>query len=223
MNSSLKVSDAEVAGKRAEAYGFFSQFYLEYLTPQFIETINNGSVLNTFSMAEGSEGYELLKKFVSVAKGIDNVQDELETEFSRLFCLSSGAGCHESIYLDKKQRVGGKCTMKVKKFYDKYAADISKDAIVIADHIGMELSFLDFLCKREAESRESNNKEIAMNCLDAQKEFIDNHICKWIDNFVSEVVEKAAYDFYKAIAFMTRDWLRDDREWLSEGVEGASV
>ncbi len=223
MKTSVEISDAEAARKRAEAYGFFSQFYLEYLTPQFIETINNESVLDAFSMAEGSEGYELLKKFVSVAKGINKIQNELETEFTRLFCLSSGAGCHESIYLDEKQRVGGKCTMEVKKFYDKYAAEISKDAIVTADHIGMELSFLDFLCKREAESWESNNKEIAMNCLNAQKEFSDNHICKWIDNFVSEVKEKATYDFYKAIAFMTRDWLRDDKEWLSEGVTGGKA
>jgi anaerobic sulfite reductase subunit A len=223
MNNSLEVSGPEVARKRAKLYGFFSQFYLEYLTPEFVDMIKNGDVIDALDVLEDTEGHKLFRRFMSAAKGTESLQNELETEFTGLFCISSGAGSHESIYLDEKQRIGGKCTMKVKQFYDKYDAEISIDSIVVADHIGMELSFLEFLCNREAEAWESSNNEIAANCLNAQKEFLDKHICNWIDNFVSEVKEKAGYDFYKAIAVMTRDWLRDEKGWLDNvSMEGES-
>lgn len=214
MNEYLEVSGPEIAGKRADLYVFFSNFYLDYLTPNFVEMLKNGNFMDALNVLEDTEGHMLLRDFVSGAKDMDNLEKVLETEFTGLFCLPSGAGSHESIYLDEKQRIGGRCTAEVKQFYDKYGADISKDAIVVADHIGMELSFLAFLCRREAEAWERSNNKLAMDCLSAQKQFADKHINRWIDNFVLEVKSKAEHDFYKAIAIMTRDWLKDEKEWL---------
>ena len=74
------------------------------------------------------------------------------------------------------------------------------------DHIGFELGFMAYLCKKEAEYRIAADLKNVTDFISFQNDFLSDHILTWVPQFCTKVLD---YDnaFYAAVAELTLSWL----------------
>jgi len=82
------------------------------------------------------------------------------------------------------------------------------------DHIALELEFLAWLCRETLDAGDDWMRVSAL--LKEQKEFIEQHLAKWIPAFCADIAKCAATDFYKAVGKITLGFLNVEQEILEE-------
>ncbi|HAK89055.1 MAG: hypothetical protein A2077_03105 [Nitrospirae bacterium GWC2_46_6] len=219
----VKVSELEAitAGERERTYRFLSGLCLKPPSDSLITMIKDGSILSVFQDnyedGEGIESYPAgLFEFVRQAESMPDLKDELEAEHTALFVLPSDVIPHEAVYLDRDQRLGGRVTISVIQFYEKAGANILEECISMPDHLGMELEFMAFLCSIEKESWEKTEIEALHKCIELQKEFMDEHLSKWVYRCCEKIIERAEYGFYKAVARSITEFMKNEEEYIAE-------
>lgn len=138
-------------------------------------------------------------------------QNDLVAEYTRLFVLPSGVRPNESFYMDPNLRLGGHITVAVQRFYQGAAAQLTGDCLELADHIGVELEFMKFLCDIEAQLWEPCNPEGLNQCLAFQNDFLTAHLLRWHRALCQKVIEESELDIYQALAKFTIDFLETER------------
>lgn len=81
--------------------------------------------------------------------------------------------------------------------------------IPLADHVGFELAYMTYLCRQEHEARKEARQDRAERWLEIQKEFMGDHLLRWIPGMTAALgtLEKGFY----AQAIKTLEiWLCDD-------------
>lgn len=209
-----KIEEQKTAGEREKMYKFLSSLCLKPPSDSVISMIEDRSILA--GLESGIKGYAELREFVNEASQITNLKNELEAEHTALFVLPSGIIPHEAVYLDKEKRLGGRVTMSVKQFYEKAGTEILDSCIEMPDHLGMELEFMGFLCKLEKELWGKADLQGLQRCIGFQKAFLDEHLSKWVYQCCEEIIKRATYGFYKGIAHLITDFVKDEEEYLTE-------
>lgn len=87
------------------------------------------------------------------------------------------------------------------------------------DHIAIELQFMAYLCRKTVEAREGNGKEEEKKLLQIQKEFIDDHLSKWVPRLTKDILETAEVDFYKGIVYVTNAFIELDGNSIPSLIE----
>jgi TorA maturation chaperone TorD len=211
-----KIEESVVAGERWRTYKFLSGLCLKPPSGSLISILKDGSILSVFKDYKDSKGYFELAGFIDEIPEITNIENELSAEHTTLFVLPSAFLPHEAVYLDKEKRLGGRVTISVKQFYEKAGADILKDCTEMPDHIGIELEFMGFLCKLEKELWEKVDLMALQKCIEFQKAFLEEHLLKWVFQCCGKIIERATYGFYKAIANLIMEFVRSEKEYLTE-------
>jgi len=147
--------------------------------------------------------------------------NQLSLEYSRLF---TGPGRHVSPYESVLLGGGGGSlwgpeTIAVKKFILKSGFSYDEKYHGLPDHISVEIEFMAHLTGLEARAWECGNCEKAANCLRLQKEFLDQHLGRWLDPFSEKVQQLAQLPFYSEMAKLARDFVATDRmelDWISD-------
>jgi TorA maturation chaperone TorD len=52
--------------------------------------------------------------------------------------------------------------------------------------------------------------------LKIQKDFIENHLAKWVPQLTKDIVEQAEVDFYKGIAMITGGFVEMEKSTVNE-------
>ncbi len=93
-------------------------------------------------------------------------------------------------------------------FYRAFGLELSSDFRDRPDHVAAELEFMEFLCLKEAHGlvKEHDQAKIAL-CRQAQREFLDGHLGRWVFGFVRRVKQKAPGNLYAALAELLGDFL----------------
>lgn len=157
------------------------------------------------------DGFEMLRKFMTASKDVDVVHEKLTDEYTRLF-LGPGSSPvlpYESMYMDGKMM--GPSLLRLKKDYRKAGIAKSKDYPEPEDHIAFELKFMQHLCEEALENGWSKGK-----CWALQKEFMDEHLMKWVPDFCDDLYKSEQSDFYKGIAKITRGFIFLEKYWIDE-------
>lgn len=211
-----ELDELTIAEERENAYGFLAGLCLKPPSDSLIEQIKDGSILTLFRDDSGLRSYDEMARFVREASDMENISDELAAEHTSIFVLPSSHLPHEAVYLDKEKRLGGRVTISVSQFYEKAGADILESSIDMPDHIGMELEFLGFLCRLERELRKNADHTALNDCIRLQKEFLDEHLLKWAYQCCEKIGEKAIYGFYKAVACLITEFMKDEEGYVTE-------
>jgi len=201
---------AVTAGEREDIYRFLSTLCLRPPSDALISMIREGSVL---SSVEDEGPY--MRLFVDQSREAGNLKDELESEHTAIFVLPSGVLPHESVYVDKNKRLGGRATINVGKFYEKAGAELLDSSAEMPDHLGMELEFMGFLCGIERELWEKERGAL-QECIEIQKAFLEEHLLKWVHPCCEKIMETATYGFYKAIAHFTIEFMKAEEVHVAE-------
>lgn len=209
------------AGERAETYRFFAGLCLRPPSGDLVSMIRDRSILAEMKVENNSKGYEEMLDFVNEAAAMQDLQNELEAEHAALFALPSGVIPHEGTFLDKEMRLGGKVTASVRQFYEKAGAEVLNGCVEMPDHLGMELDFMAFLCRMEAELRMKKDLSALQRCVELQAQFLEEHLFKWAVQCCEKIIEQTSLGFYRAVAYLIMEFLRAEEEYVAYIFSGA--
>lgn len=171
----------------------------------------------------GNSNSEYLLNF---SKRFDGNYEVANQDYMDLFRvpLSKYVTPYESVYRDKRivagREVGsllmGESTLAVKNMYSRVGLEISKDFAELPDHLGTELYFMYYLCGLEKNAWEREEKEEALRLLSIERDFLNDHLSKWISDVCEDMIKKAETDFYKGIATITKAFIFQDLETLAQ-------
>jgi len=82
------------------------------------------------------------------------------------------------------------------------------------DYIGIQLNYLERLVMREIAAREAGDKEEIQMALDHEREFIRDHLGKWVPGFVSSALAYAQTNFYRGHLHMLKGFIEQEKEML---------
>ncbi len=208
----------ELCENRSSIYWFLSEFYNKKPTQEFIVKIKK----SLDKLADVEDEIEELKELRIIKDYVDKINDDslldLQVAFTRLFRgIKKGYGPpppYESVYRGENQ-VYGIFTEKVMKFYGSCGFGVIDNEVGPQDHITAELKFLSMLCFKEKEAWEESKYDLLKFWLKKEKDFIDQHLGRWLSDFSNAVVSYE-HPFYSAVVRLTEGWVSMDREFLSE-------
>lgn len=223
-----------VINNRRLIYAFLSEMYeKEVATERLKELMEEDSYIFRIgtSVKLGDEGlqkgFQMLSKYLSDAKGRDLnlVKLELAVEYANLFLGVKGKPSHpsESVYLSEDHTMFQEPRDRVLRAYWNAGVDKAKEYTEPEDHIAVELQFMVYLCRRTVEAMERNEKEEEKKLLQLQKEFIDDHLARWVPRLTKDILETAEIDFYKGIAHITNAFVELERNSMADLIEKSAA
>ena len=150
--------------------------------------------------------------------------ESLAVEFTRLFV---GPGKHIPPYESVHHKLNGggwgslwgESTAEVNKFIKTAGLELKQRYGNLPDHISVELEFLSEVCKTEAQAYEENEYEGTLYILDMEKKFIGKHLIKWTPIFCDKVRKETRSSFYKAMASLTKDFIKLEEKTVSSMID----
>jgi TorA maturation chaperone TorD len=219
----LKLKDfIELSGSRAQTYLFIASLFYYDSLPTIRKNIRNKSILKGISPS--GKGFKTLKKFVEEdAPKIKNLLEALEVEHTALFVMGklTKGRPFESFYLDKDRKIGARVTINVDKFYKSAGVKFTDAQDELSDYIAIELEFMFHMCSREEEAWKDRDKEHAIGYLKFQRDFLKDHLGKWIKQFTDDTVGETKLDFFKAACYLLVDFIEIEKADITDLVESA--
>lgn len=212
--------NVETAEARSSIYSFLSLIYSTEVTENLLKQIKETDMLSTLSDMGASFEKDLLKR------PDKELIEDLAVEYTRLFLgPANHISPHESIYHERGDgdwgQMWGADTVAVKKFIETTGLEYKTEYTGLPDHISVELEFMGEVIKREAEAWKDNDREGAAYCLKIQKQFIEKHLGAWVPAFCEKVVEHAELSFYREIAKLTGNFLKNESKEIEKSLKQA--
>jgi len=86
------------------------------------------------------------------------------------------------------------------------------------DHISLEFEFMAYLCQQAALAFENQDGAAASYHFEKQKNFLEQHLLRWVPEFCHDVTRLGRMEFYKAAAKITADFLLMEGEVIAGNV-----
>ena len=138
--------------------------------------------------------------------------EQLKIDYARLFVgpFKLLAPPYGSVYLDGGRRVMGDSTLDAQKRYREVGLDISGEIERVPDHIAIELEFMYYLVFKEIEALGNSDVENAVDCLEKQQGFLEDHLGVWAPKLADAMEENAETEFYRDLGRATRVFVEKD-------------
>jgi TorA maturation chaperone TorD len=168
--------------------------------------------------AETQHGIELLQHWTK-----DNQTGISEEEFKilkrdhlRLFIGTDRvlAPVWESVYCNDERLVFQEETLQVRQWFSRFGLQSELLYREPDDHIGLELSFIAHLASLALKAIESEDQQTLDETVQAQRDFLHEHLLRWGPVWTKLVVQHAETDFYKGVAHLTYGTLLAVAEFL---------
>jgi len=203
---------------RMYAYGVLYRTFLEEPTMDFLNFLKDDQFLKFFPF---QDEHPLIKQGIELAvQSLNDLDPEryerIRWDYTRLFI-----GPHkiptppwESVYLNKERLIFQEETLNVRRAYLKYCLIPKNIGQEADDHLGYELDFMYQLCQLSLE-----NTEYIGSVLSDQKDFLENHILKWVPLICKDIFIHAKTDFYKGMAICLEGFIETDKKALKELID----
>lgn len=156
-------------------------------------------------------GLELLQNWARENEaGIsDKSFDDLRVDYTRLFVGIKKvlAPLWESVYFNQDRMVFQEQTLQVRAWYRRFGLEPEKLYQEPDDHIGLELLFLVHLAKLGLQALEENDQAGSEKYLQAQRDFLSEHLLRWGPAWAKLVRQHASTDFYRGLAHLVHGTL----------------
>lgn len=159
---------------RANLYQFLAGVYLSSPSKEFVEQVLDVDLIGQTGLLLGEDTVAPLHDILGSFAGNESLA-ELQQEYMDLFIVPTGRyvtpfeDVYRGLRLDGKQERGpllGDRAVSVKVFYRSTGADMDTGCKELPTHIGIELSFMSYLCEQEQQAAHKKHRAIQMmNCL----------------------------------------------------------
>ena len=101
------------------------------------------------------------------------------------------AAPYGSVYLDGERKIMGDSTLDVKTRYREAGLDTAQNFKDAPDHISAELEFMYYLIFKEIDAFANSDIETAIDFIQRQKSFLEDHLMAWVPEFANSISENA--------------------------------
>jgi TorA maturation chaperone TorD len=108
----------------------------------------------------------------------------------------------ESVYFNESRLVFQEQTIQVREWYARFGLQIERLNKEPDDHIGLELLFISHLASRALQAVDEDPRSFD-ELLQAQRDFLTEHLLRWGPAWAKLVNQQARTDFYRGIGHMT--------------------
>ncbi len=220
MTNSQNENIKELAGFRSNIYGFLAAVYRQELTSELLRQMKD----HRFQEILSTLGIELSNGFFK--KSEKELLENLAVEYAYLF-LGPGKHIspHESVHHKKEGsqsgQLWGELTAEVKRIIESSGLEYKSEFTGMPDHISVELEFMQHVVQRETQAWEADDDKTALLCLKNEKNFVDEHLFRWIPEFCEKVIKTAESPFYREMARLTRRFIEFEKKELKRFEEDA--
>jgi len=156
---------------------------------------------------ETTHGIELLKRWTNENQdGLKAPQFKaLQDDHLKLF-IGLGkviAPMWGSVYFSEKKLLFQEQTLQVREWYARFGLQAERINREPDDHIGLEMIFISHLASLALQAIEQNDEKALNEILQAQRDFLSEHLLRWGPVWVKLVKQHATTDFYRGIAHLT--------------------
>ena len=204
---------------RSNCYGLLALVFRDTPTTEVVTQLRVLPLAETLKRL----GYDVAQ---DIAGELEAVTERLGEQYTQTFV---GPGPHVSPYASvhhgDEGQLWGDSTVWVKQFIEMTGLSFKSNWGSIPDHIAIELELMQRLTTYEAElwiqiaSAPLNDKEILdkrlYQCLQAQEDFLREHLCEWVPRFCGCVLETSTSLFYRKMARLTKLVVLSDVEQVT--------
>lgn len=219
---------------RKVLYQFLATIYATEITVHFLRELSKKTDLFLASAddpeiggSEIADGFKQIASYASNLKesDLEIVRLELAVEFAGLFLGVWHMPSHpsESSYMTKEHLVMQKPRDDVLKVYRSMGADKAGNFAEPEDHIALELQFMAYLCEKTNAALKDSNFIEAKKCLEVQRDFLNEHLGKWVPRLTADILKLARSEFYKAVAKITKGYLEEDKKVVLEMIDAVAL
>jgi putative dimethyl sulfoxide reductase chaperone len=193
----------EIAGARSNLYRFFGGFYADAPSEESIANMTSDEFVAEMVTLFGKRATEPLVRFAE--KYEPQGYEDLTNEFSQLFVVpleQQYVTPYESVYLTGL--MVKEPHFKVKTAYKKAGVEFTPDkAATLEDHISAELNFMAYLSEEESKAWSAGDKTQAMDLLNRQVSFLEEHLTLWVHELCRKIEDLASVPLFTGVAKMT--------------------
>ena len=175
----------------------------QLITEQVFSEVPFGS-----EQPEVVRGLEILRAWSkSNAGGLsDQNFSDLKLDYTRLFIGLDmlPTAPWESVYFNRERMIFQEQTMQVREWYARFGLQVENFNKEPDDHIGLEILFVAHLASLALQSIDKGDQPALDEVLQAQREFIKEHLLRWGPAWTQLLLQHAQTDFYRGIAHLTR-------------------
>jgi TorA maturation chaperone TorD len=208
------MDDAAVYAARLELVDFAVEVFWDVPSEAFLRAVLGDDIrLPERAVDESLDaGFEELRSFRERHRGrpIDEVRDELNVEYTRVFVgPRPPVLAHETYYRDDTDFLGAGLA-KVEASYAAAGWTPPSDYGEENDFLAVELAFLRDLIRRQREG--------AVEAFGYERVFLDEHLHRWADAFVDDVLAETDEPLFRAGALVFRGLVAFEDELVAQMV-----
>lgn len=221
----MTVNLQDIFGGREVIYSFFAKLFLEPISENEYKMIQDILPLlkDMEDMSEkAKKEISRLEDFVDKCNSLTKEElDEFKLEnlraFTRIFALTDSVPSSESYYTSLEHLVNQESREQVLKLYKNFGFDTDfHDSNEPEDFIAYELMFMSYLSKISAKNLQNGKEENYNMIVKVQKEFIENHLLKYIDEFTNKMEKfEQSKIFYLPLTIFLREYLKYDLDFIN--------
>jgi TorA maturation chaperone TorD len=219
---------------RAAIYSFLSRAFKKEVDSRFLQNVGTieptlGLLSRSQTGSELVEAHKLLAEFADSSKNLDNEKKDalltgLGAEYAGLFLGMGPKPVHliESIHLGGAHLLYEQPYHEVVQIYKNLGYEKDRTFKEPEDHVAVEFDFMANLCKWTSKTLDDGDVDAAIRYLNLQKEFLENHITRWVPALCDELSKTANSSFYRALAHLANGFVAlDDQvpDHLSEDLK----
>lgn len=209
--------DGILMQNRENVYHFLSRLYLVEVDSSLLEVLQKTKIPLDCDIQELSEGYTLISEYLTDCNR--DTLEEMAVDFAKIFL---GAGVtdanemaipYESAYVNQGHLVMQESWSRAVSDYSDKGVQVDIELYnVAADHIGVELAFMAYLCSQAQDDVSCETS------LQEQQVFFNAHINDWTPKFCKDVSRFAGTKFYRGVGKITCGFLKMEDMLLNEPV-----
>ena len=201
---------AELMQDRVLAYRFLARAFRTAPDAAFIESMRAAS--------DGHDADHPLAAFFSELAEADAEQLRIDVaaDYNRLFLGMSAnpVAPYESVYTSDEGLLMQDARDCAVEAYRQWGLRVPNDFDLPEDHLALELDFMGQLAERTRDALESGTD--AEGLLEAQRAFVEDHLCVWVPAFCDDVERAAQTSLFRGLAVLARQHVAADRETLAQ-------
>jgi putative dimethyl sulfoxide reductase chaperone len=196
----------DILTAEALAFGFINRVFYEKPAQEFIQPLISEKLFDQWPLLTDDEftasGLDILQAFSGRWEEVHLA--DLKKDYQQLFIGPDHlpAPPWESVYLSIEGLVFEKETMAVRQFYARYGLQIDNLYKEPDDHFGLEMAFMAHLCTLGLQAISTGDVEALQSHLDAQRDFLQEHLLLWAPEFLNSVIAHARTDYYRGAAYL---------------------
>lgn len=212
-----------LAKARSNFYRLLSDLYFKELSEEAIANLK-ATDLRSLSVdnEEADQGIALMATYLTRAR--HDARQELACDYARCM-LAAGAyedrrpTPYESVFTSEDGLLMQDARDDVYRFFREAGIGVDESLRTPEDHLSFEFEFMATMSERAAKNAEAGNIEQALNALRIQQDFHERHLANWIDTYTECLETCANTKFYQGLAKLTRGFVAEDTEMLTESAE----